>query len=178
LIPFDLQPTLEGARVRIRPLHPTDFDALFAVASDPLIWELHPVKGRHERPGFTRLFDVSIASGGAMVVIDKSLDRIIGSSRLRVGDADIDRAEIGWSYLARSHWGGAWNGEVKHLLMSHAFRFVETVYFRVGADNARSRRAVEKIGGRLTDQTDTLPGPDGRPILHVIFEISKAGFTP
>jgi len=171
---FDMQPTLETGRIRIRPLRATDFDALCAVASDPLIWEQHPVRDRHERPGFTRFFDDSMASRGALVVIDKSMGRIIGSSRFRIADPASNRAEIGWSYLARSHWGGVWNREVKHLLLAHAFGFVDTVFFRVGQGNTRSRLAMEKIGGRLTDQTETIPGPDGTPLVHVVFEISKA----
>ncbi len=35
------QPVLEGEHVRLRPLRPDDWEALFAVASDPLIWEQH-----------------------------------------------------------------------------------------------------------------------------------------
>lgn len=175
---FDLQPCLEGARARIRPLRPTDFDALFAVTSDALLWAQHPIRNRHERPGFTRLFEDSLASKGALVVIDKITDRLIGSSRYRMADPTANRAEIGWSWLARSHWGGTWNREVKLMLLSHAFRFVDMVVFRVGQDNARSRRAMEKIGGRLTDRTETIQGPDGAPIVHVVFEISKADLTP
>jgi RimJ/RimL family protein N-acetyltransferase len=41
-MPFELQPTLKGALLVLRPLRPEDFDALYAVASDPLIWEQHP----------------------------------------------------------------------------------------------------------------------------------------
>jgi len=35
---------------------------------------------------------------------------------------------------------------MKRLMLEHAFRFVENVVFLIGADNLRSRRAVEKIG--------------------------------
>jgi len=48
--------------------------------------------------------------------------------------------------LARSHWGGAFNREMKKLMLGHAFRFVKSVIFVVGPHNVRSQRAVEKIG--------------------------------
>lgn len=113
-----------------------------------------------------------------MVVIDRSLGSIIGSSRFRIADPAASRAEIGWSFLARSHWGGRTNREVKKLLQAHAFRFVEVVCFRVAESNARTRRAMEKIGGRLTGATEVLAaGPDGSGITHVVFEISKTDFA-
>lgn len=174
--PFDKQPSLEGRTVRLRPLAPNDFDGLYAVASDPLIWALHPASNRYQRPVFQKLFDESIASGGAMVVIHKASGSIIGSSRYNLRDPASGNVEIGWSYLARSYWGGATNGEVKALLLNHAFRFVDTVHFRVGETNLRSRRAVEKIGGILTDRRDELEMPDGTKAIHVIFEINRQDF--
>lgn len=174
---FDMQPTLEGERVRLRPLDAADYDSLYAVASDPELWTLHPVRNRWQEPVFRELFEASLASGGAIVVIDKRAERIIGSSRYNVSDPGSGRAEIGWSYLARSHWGGAWNREVKGLLLAHAFRFVDTVYFRVGETNLRSRRAMEKIGGALSGETNLIILPDGTPAMHVIYQITKADFA-
>jgi len=173
-----MQPCLAGPLTLIRPLRPDDFDALYAVASDPKLWEQHPISNRYQRPVFAKLFDDSLASQGAVVVIDKALGAVIGSSRFRVAEPTSNRAEIGWSYLARSYWGGLWNREVKHLMLAHAFRYVDTVYFRVGQDNTRSRRAMENLGGRLMVETETIQGPEGTGITHVIFEISKARFAP
>lgn len=174
--PFDKQPSLEGKIVRLRPLTVGDFDGLYAVASDPLLWTLHPASNRYQRPVFQKLFDESIASGGAMVVIDKASGSIIGSSRYNISNPASENVEIGWSYLARSYWGGATNGEVKALLLKHAFRFVDTVHFRVGETNLRSRRAMEKIGGKLIDRRDEIDMPDGTKAIHVIFEIKRENF--
>ena len=173
---FDKQPRLEGKTVRLRPLAVKDFDGLYAVASDPLLWALHPASNRYQRPVFQKLFDESIASGGAMVVVDKASGAIIGSSRYNLRDSEPNNVEIGWSYLARSYWGGATNGEVKALLLNHAFRFVDAVNFRVGETNLRSRRAMEKIGGKLIDQREELDMPDGTKVIHVIFQISRDNF--
>jgi RimJ/RimL family protein N-acetyltransferase len=173
---FDKQPLLHGELVRLRPLIATDYDELYSVASDPELWTLHPARDRWREPIFRPLFQASLESGGAMVVIDNGSDRIIGSSRYHVPEPGSGRAEVGWSFLSRSHWGGAWNREVKRLLLTHAFQFVDAVYFRVAETNLRSRRAMEKLGARLADQTDILTMPDGTPVMHVVYEISKTEF--
>ncbi|MDR9814828.1 GNAT family N-acetyltransferase [Rhizobium hidalgonense] len=174
---FDRQPVLYNERVIIRPLNREDFGALYAVASDPLLWELHPASNRWKKDVFKQLFNAALDSGGALTVIDKGANQIIGSSRFNVPDLKSSRAEIGWSYLARDYWGGAWNREIKRMLMSHAFRFVDTVYFRIGDENMRSRRATEKLGTRLSEETEIIKMPDGAPVRHVIYEITKQEFA-
>ncbi len=174
---FDRQPVLEGRNVRIRPMRPDDLEALYAVAGDPAVWAQHPASDRHLRPVFERMFEESIASQGAMVVEDKASGAVIGSSRYHLADPSLPRVEIGWSYLARSHWGGETNREVKTLLLTHAFRFVEVVSFRVGEANLRSRRAMEKIGGVLTSAREAVVLPSGVSVTHVVYEIRRGDFT-
>lgn len=144
---FELQPTLRGELLELRPLHADDFAALFAVAADPLIWEQHPERDRYREDVFRRFFTGAMDSGGAFVVIDPGPGRIIGSSRFHGHVAESSEIEIGWTFLARSHWGGRYNGEMKRLMLQHAFRFVDRVIFLIGPENFRSQRAVEKIGG-------------------------------
>jgi RimJ/RimL family protein N-acetyltransferase len=72
---------------------------------------------------------------------------VIGSSRYHGYDEAQSEIEIGWTFLARSHWGSTYNDEMKRLMLRHAFRFVNSVIFLVGPHNFRSQRAVEKIGG-------------------------------
>jgi hypothetical protein len=55
-VQFELQPTIENRRVRLAPLRADDFDALYAVASDPLIWEQHPNKNRYQRDTAAQAF--------------------------------------------------------------------------------------------------------------------------
>ena len=86
-------------------------------------------------------------SGGAFLISDRATGNIIGSTRYFGYDEKRSEIEIGWTFLARSHWGGRYNHEMKRLMLDHAFRFVDTVIFLVGPQNFRSRRAVEKIGG-------------------------------
>ena len=144
---FDRQPALVGELVELRPLRAEDFDVLYRVASDPLIWEQHPEPNRCEEQVFRRFFDEGLASGGALVALDRATGKIIGSSRYHGYDPERAVVEIGWTFLARAYWGGRYNGEMKRLMLEHAFQWVSRVIFVIGPDNRRSQRAVEKIGG-------------------------------
>ncbi len=148
-MPFDLQPTLAGELLNLRPLSPDDFDGLYAVASDPLLWDQHPAWDRYKIEVFRELFGQSLASGGALVVTDAAGGEIIGSSRYNAYDAERSQIEIGWSFLARRFWGGRYNAEMKRLMLGHAFGFVDTVIFLVGPDNMRSQKALAKIGAEF-----------------------------
>ena len=143
---FDLQPILGVTRLTLRPMRPDDFDELYAIASDPLIWELHPDRTRYQRDVFRRFFDAGIECGGALVALDARDGRIIGTSRYNHYKPEESEIEIGWTFLARAHWGGTYNREMKDLMLRHAFTHVRTVVFFVGLDNWRSQRALEKIG--------------------------------
>jgi N-acetyltransferase len=139
---FDFQPTMKGMLVELRPLRPDDADDLFAVASDPLIWEQHPVRDRY-RPD-------------ALAALDCKDGKIIGSSRFHAYNAQASEVEIGWTFLARSHWGGKYNREMKQLMLRHAFRFVKRVVFLIGPQNVRSQKAIERLGGvRVGSRPDT-----------------------
>ena len=144
---FDLQPVLTGTLLELRPLRADEFDVLFAVAADPGIWEQHPDRHRYREDRFRVFFDEAIASGGALIATDAATGRVIGSSRFHGYDPIRNEIEIGWTFLARAYWGGRYNGEMKRLMLDHAFQFVETVVFLVGPENIRSQRAVERIGG-------------------------------
>src|SRR5262249_2238364 len=146
-MPFDLQPVLKGELLELRPLRAEDYDDLYAVASDPLIWEQHPNKDRHQEEVFRVFFREALDSEGALTAIDSRTGLVIGSSRFHGYDPDKSEIEIGWTFLARSHWGGVYNGEMKRLMLRHAFRFVKSVIFVIGPTNIRSQRAIEKIGG-------------------------------
>ena len=98
---------------------------------------------------FREFFREAIESGGALIAADVRDGRIIGSSRFFGYKEATSEVEIGWSFLARSHWGGVYNGEMKQLMLRHAFQFVNSVVFLIGPHNWRSRRAIEKIGGVL-----------------------------
>ncbi len=168
---MELQPVLVGNRLKLRPLKPADFEELYAAASDPKIWELHPASDRWKREVFEDYFNQGLKSRGALAILDKASGKIVGSSRYY----DLDGREsvaIGFTFLTRAYWGGDFNRELKFLMLDHAFVYVRRAIFHVGENNLRSRRAMEKIGGKLVGRLDRVR-PDGTPDPTVVFEIRK-----
>jgi RimJ/RimL family protein N-acetyltransferase len=170
--PDFFQPVLTGDRVELRPLVPEDWDELYAVASDPLIWELHPADDRWQEPVFRDYFDEGLASGGALAIVDRATGRIIGASRYYGHDPERDEVEIGWTFLARACWGGSWNREIKRLMVNHILQFVGNAVFDVGEHNYRSQAAMVKIGGVLRDEV-RWRDYRGKPVRQLIYEIRE-----
>jgi RimJ/RimL family protein N-acetyltransferase len=173
-VTFELQPYLVGDLLELRPLRPEDWESLFAVASDALIWEQHPAHDRYKEEVFEKFFREALESQGAFAIINRQTQEIIGSSRYCGFAPQLKEIEIGWTFLARSHWGGKYNGELKRLMLDHAFRFVESVVFVIGATNFRSRKAVEKIGGVLTERR----GQTDPQRETVVYQVRKPGTPP
>ncbi|MEJ0099422.1 MAG: GNAT family N-acetyltransferase [Pseudomonadota bacterium] len=173
---IDLQPTLHTPLLDLRPLRAADWGALFAVASDPLVWAVHPAHDRWQEPVFRKFFEQGLASGGALVVTAPGTGEIIGYSRYDRTRAGPDEVEIGWTFLARAYWGGAPNRAMKRAMLTHALQFVPRVIFIVGAENHRSRRAMEKIGGRLEERPISTAAslPQGP---HVTYVIDRESFA-
>jgi RimJ/RimL family protein N-acetyltransferase len=170
----DLQPTLIGPRMIVRPIAPTDWDEMFAAAADPKVWALHPVPERYKAEVFREFFDSALESGAAFSFVDRQSQKVIGSSRYYGHNAEKREIEIGWTFIARAYWGGSINAEVKRLMLDHAFTFCDTVVFWVGETNWRSQRAMEKIGG--VRRPGLFPRElAGTTYQHVVFEIRKGG---
>lgn len=169
---FDLQPTLENELVKLVPLREEDFEILYQVASDPLIWEQHPDRYRYKREVFEKFFGGAIASGGAFLVVEKNSDEVIGSSRYYDFDKEKKSIAVGYTFLARKFWGTIYNKAMKTLMLDHAFRFVETIIFHVGFKNIRSQKAIEKLGARYIGEKEIVyPGENER--LSFIYEMDK-----
>jgi RimJ/RimL family protein N-acetyltransferase len=171
-VPFDFQPNLIGSLLELRPLRAEDFSDLYAVAADPLIWEQHPSNDRYKEEVFRVFFRNALESGGALIAIDSQGRHVIGSSRYHGLDQEKSEIEIGWTFLARSHWGGRYNREMKHLMLKHAFRFVDNVVFLIGPQNLRSQRAMEKIGGVRVGSRRDAAGRDS-----FVYQISASSFA-
>ncbi|MDH4125682.1 MAG: GNAT family N-acetyltransferase [Gammaproteobacteria bacterium] len=171
-IEFDFQPTLIGPRLTVRPIKVSDWQGMFTAASDPQIWVQHPASDRYQEAVFRNYFDGALASGSGFAFVDNSSGQIVGSSRYHGYDPAVHEVEIGWTFLTRPYWGGSYNAEVKHLMLEHAFRFVDTVVFWVGASNWRSRRAMLKIGGVLR-AGDWLRSHGATSEPYAVYEIRK-----
>ena len=140
------QPTLVGKLVEARPLVKEDFVGLHAAAADPLLWGQHPDKDRWREDIFRAYFDDHLSSGGALAIVELASGALIGATRYDNFDPEQSEVEIGWTFLARPYWGGAYNADLKRIMLEHAFKSVHTVVFLVDENNRRSRRAVEKLG--------------------------------
>lgn len=173
---MDRQPRLEGERIYLRPMTGADRDALYQIAGDPLLWEQHPFQDRWKPEPFGAFFDDGLAAGGALVAVERGTGRVIGSSQYRPNALDPQAIEIGWTYLSRSLWGSGVNAEMKRLMLAHALASVPRVLFRVGEANWRSRKAMEKIGGSLTDLVEEAEH-GGQILRHVVFEITQDSFA-
>ena len=169
---FDLQPDLKGELIELRPLMPDDWNDLFAVASDLLIWEQHPESDRYKEDVFKIFFREAMACGGAFVIIDRKNQKIIGSTRFHGYNPGKSEIEIGWTFLARKYWGGRYNRELKQLMLAHAFKFVESVVSFVGENNIRSQKATEKIGGIKSGMVKKTYG-NRPPSLNVRYVIKR-----
>lgn len=168
---IDLQPVLHGPSLTLRPLRADDFAPLHAVAADPLIWDQHPEPTRWQLDVFRKFFDSGIESQGALAVIARAHGTIIGTSRYYDWMPATREIAIGYTFLARAYWGGATNGELKALMLKHVWQWADTVWFHVGADNRRSRRAVEKLGGVFSHYGEQ---PHGlRPLPYAYYKLTQ-----
>ena len=154
---MNLQPTLSNKLITLKPLQEDDFNALFEVASDKLLWEQHPNNNRYKKEVFKDFFDIAIQSKSAFVVIDNKTNKIIGSSRYYEFNKEDSIIIIGYTFISREYWGTVYNRNLKDLMTNYAFQFVNIIHFHVGETNYRSQKAVEKLGairiGALPDDT-------------------------
>ncbi len=169
---IQFQPSLKNKLVKAVPLQPSHFDALFAAAADPLIWEQHPNKNRWQLPDFQNYFKGAIASGGALLVMDAATNEIISCSRFYDYDLETNNISIGYTFFIRSHWGRGYNYALKQLMLNHIFQFVNAVSFFIGAFNKRSQISIERFGATKIREQETAYYGEA-PKLDFVYEITK-----
>jgi RimJ/RimL family protein N-acetyltransferase len=173
---FELQPRLQNDLIKLEPLEAGDFERLYAVAADPLIWEQHPSSDRYQRPVFENYFNGAMESGGAFRVIDSTNGELIGSSRYCDYDEPQRQISVGYTFIARNRWARRFNLALKTLMLDHAFKFVDRVTFKVGINNWRSRKAMEKLGGiYIGEELVSYSGEPSHP--NVVFKIDAKDWT-
>jgi RimJ/RimL family protein N-acetyltransferase len=170
---MNLQPAhLKNDIVWLEPLKQEHFEELYLVASDPLIWEQHPNPDRYKLDAFTNYFKGAMESGGAFIIRDTLSGKALGSSRYCAYDAANKEIQIGYTFFSRVCWGKSINKAVKKLMLTHAFNDVDKVAFYVGANNIRSQKAMEAIGGiKVREEVVAYFGEPDR--LNFRYEINK-----
>jgi RimJ/RimL family protein N-acetyltransferase len=172
---LNLQPTLQNELVKVTPLQAADFEELYLVASDPLIWEQHPARLRYQREVFEQFFAEALASGGAFLVREVATGRAIGSSRYYDYFPDQDSIAIGYTFLGRAYWGGRYNWALKSLMLDHAFAHVGTVVFHIGQFNLRSQKGTEKLGAiKVAEEQRDFTG--ATQAVHYVYHLARAGW--
>ncbi len=168
----DLQPILQNEVVKLVPLRSEDFEALYIVASDPLIWEQHPSKNRYQLPVFENFFKGAIQSKGAFLIYDLACNELAGSTRFYDWEETTKTIIIGYTFFARKFWGTAVNKSTKKLMLDHAFSFADKVQLHVAAINIRSQKAIEKLGAiKISEQAVAYFGE--KENLNFIYQINK-----
>ena len=169
---FSIQPTLENENVKLIPLQESDFERLFAVASDPEVWAMHPNKERYKREVFRNFFTGALQSKGAFLVIDKNSEEVLGSTRFYDFNEEENSIFIGYTFYGTKSWGKNINPQVKNMMLDYIFQFVEKVIFHVGKDNLRSIKAMEKLGAEnLGNEEVAYFGEE--PKINTVFQITK-----
>lgn len=156
---MNLQPTLSDNLVTLKPLQKEDFENLYKVASDKLLWEQHPNSDRYKKDVFENFFQKAIESKGAFTIFDSKNMEVIGSTRFYNYDENNKTIVIGYTFIDRNFWGSAYNSIVKKMMIDYAFQFVDSIEFHVGETNFRSQKAVEKLGalkiGEINNDTSS-----------------------
>lgn len=146
--------TLTGPRVRLEPLSERHLPGLHRAISDGRLWELpvtfvpHP----NDLAAFRADAEAAFEAGRelAFATIDRTSDKVVGSTRFRCIEARHRRVEIGFTFLAASAQRSHVNTEAKYLMLSHAFENwgCNRVELLTDERNAKSRRAIQRIGAR------------------------------
>ncbi|MEY3920391.1 MAG: hypothetical protein RL634_152 [Bacteroidota bacterium] len=170
---MNLQPfNLKDEWVKLIPLKETDFELLYNVAKDPLIWEQHPNPDRYKRDVFQNYFTGAIESKGAFIIKSKT-DQVIGCTRFYDYFPEKKEIKIGYTFFSRDCWGQPFNKSTKQLMLDYAFQFVDHVIFHVGANNIRSQRAMEKLGAiKIGEEEVAYFGEASR--LNFVYQIAKS----
>lgn len=171
-IDINVQSILENEKVILYPLQEKDFEVLYAVASDPKIWEQHPNKDRWKKEVFKTFFDGAMQSKGAFKIVEKATGNTIGSTRIYDYNEQENSIFIGYTFYAVQYWGKGINHAVKTIMLDYIFQSVSKVHFHIGANNIRSQVAIGRIGAeKVAEQEVTYFGE--APRLNFVYEISK-----
>ena len=163
---------LENKKVILTPLLESDFERLFEVASDKMIWVQHPNPDRFKREVFEKYFEGAILSEGAYLILNAVTGDVIGSTRFYDYDDKARLIKIGYTFFSRVCWGNHFNKEAKWLMLQHAFNYVDKVHFEVGAQNIRSQKAMERLGAeKIFEQEVTYYGE--LPKHNFVYEMKK-----
>ena len=147
---MNFKSNLEDCFLSLSQIKKESFEDLYLVASDPVIWEQHPESDRWKKEKFSIFFFFFLPNKfGLLLIFDTHNNPIFGSTRFYSYNK-IDKAiRIGFTFISQKYWGTSTNFYVKKMMLDYTFKYLEKVYFDIGTNNFRSRKAVEKLGAIL-----------------------------
>jgi|SRR5215469_7861790 len=180
-------PTLQTARLMLRPWRPEDRLPYAALNADPLVMEHYPqVLSREESDASAARIEAALDAqrfGLWAVEIPDVCPFVgyVGLAEPRFVARFTPCVEIGWR-LAREHWGRGYATEAATAVCDYAFGPLglgQLVSFTAPA-NWRSRRVMETLGMRR-DEQDDFDHPDlapGHPLRrHVLYRMTATDWT-
>ena len=183
---------LKGPTVTLRPIAITDAGALAAAASES---RQHYISTRvpdgvEDAESYIAAALRERDNGHRMPFVTLWHDRVVGCTsyldlqqwRWPVGSSlqrrdRPDAVEIGATWLSDSAQRTRCNTEAKYLMLAHAFDVweVHRVALKTDERNARSRRAIERLGARLDGvRRADMPGQDGSVRNSAYYSIVRA----
>jgi len=156
-------PTLQTARLRLRPLTDADADALFALHSDAFVlryWDSPPWTEPAQAARFiARSREIAEDGTGARPAIERASDgEFLGWVGLTGWNPDFRSAKLGYC-LTQAAWGQGYATEAGGALLAWAFDTLDLNRVQAEADtrNAASARVLQKLGfvheGTLREDT-------------------------
>ena len=147
---MNIKNQLENKNYILKLLNNNDFNLLYNIGKNKKIWEQHPENDRWKKEKFNIFFNKGIENKfGFYGIYDKSKNNIIGSTRYYSYSKKKKSIKIGFTFLKQEYWGTDTNLQIKTLMLGYAFNYIENIYFDIGKNNIRSRKAIEKIGATL-----------------------------
>ena len=145
---------LDGRFVRLEPLTPAHFDALWEVGQDEVLWRWTQAQ-IHQRADLDRYLNIALAwqrAGTALpfATCSQAENLVVGSTRFAQIDKDNRSAEIGWTWIGRPWQRSAINTEAKLLMLRHAFEVEDCIRVQLKTDvlNTQSRTAIRRLGAQ------------------------------
>lgn len=154
MINWDKPTTLESKHLRLLPLSLEFKEGLLNAAKDGELWKLWytsvPSAETIDQYIATALQQQQDKASLPFVIVDKTTDSIIGSTRYCNIDSSNRRLEIGYTWYAKTFQRTGVNTECKHLLLQHAFEVYQViaVEFKTHWFNYRSRNAIQRLGAK------------------------------
>ena len=147
---MDIKNKLENKNFILKLLNKNDFNVLYNIGKIKKIWEQHPENDRWKKEKFNIFFNKGIENKfGFYGIYNKSNSTLIESTRYYSYSKKKKSIKIGFTFLTPEYWGSDTNLQIKTLMLGYAFNYVDNIYFDIGKNNIRSRKAIEKIGATL-----------------------------